>query len=264
VITIKMDEENEHVERRHEHNMSEDEGKELTIKIKKQDMWKYATFIFAALLLVSLYFNLSDNNAGGGTGNAIANPPTVNTGGSGGQVKVTIDDSDPVLGDPNAEITIVEFSDFQCPFCARAATGAVADFKKSNYFSDGQVNLVYKHFPLNSIHPEAQKSAEASVCAGNQGKFWEFHDLLFANQQSLSVSNYKAWAQQLGLNQVEFDSCLDGGDAAKKVSSDLRQASEAGGRGTPYFVVVNKDGETQAVSGAVPFSQLESAIQSLS
>jgi protein-disulfide isomerase len=261
-----MDEEHEHVERRHEHehnHMSQDEGKELTIKLSKTDMWKYATFLFAALFVISLFWNPLDNNAGGGTGNVVANPPTVNTGGTGGNVKVTIDDSDPVLGDPNAEVTIVEFSDFQCPFCARAASGAVADFKNSDYFANGQVNLVYKHFPLNSIHPQAQKAAEASVCAGEQGKFWEYHDSLFANQGSLDIPSLKGYAGQLGLNQGDFDSCLDSGDAAQKVATDLKQASEAGGRGTPYFVLVNKDGETQAVSGAVPFSQIESAIQSL-
>ena len=95
---------------------------------------------------------------------------------------VQIEDNDPILGDANAGISIVEFSDFQCPFCGRVHTDALADFKQSSYFTNGEVNLVYKQFPLSSIHPFAQKAGEASLCAHDQGMFWEYHDTLFANQ----------------------------------------------------------------------------------
>jgi protein-disulfide isomerase len=232
--------------------------------IKKETLWKVIAFVFAALWLFTLYGSDSMGSGNAPTGNnnlaqvppSVQNPPTSN-------IKVTIDDTDPILGDKNAEITIVEFSDFQCPFCARAANGAVAEFKQSSYFKNGEVNLVYKHFPLSSIHPDAQKAAEASACAQDQGKFWEMHDIIFANPQQMNVASLKSYAGQLGLNQGDFDSCLDEGKKAGKVANDLKQAGEAGGRGTPYFVITNKDGETTVVSGAQPWVNFEAAIKTL-
>ncbi|PIN94682.1 hypothetical protein COU53_02480 [Candidatus Pacearchaeota archaeon CG10_big_fil_rev_8_21_14_0_10_30_48] len=233
-------------------------SEESSITLKKSTLWKMATFVFAGLFVISLFtggFNLGGgNNLPTPTGNVVA--PT-------GDIKVSITNADPLLGDKNAKIKIVEFSDFQCPFCERVETGAIAEFKNSDYFKNGEVALVYKHFPLNSIHPFAQKAAEASVCAQNQGKFWEYHDLLFANQQSLDITSLKNYAKQVGLNQAKFDSCLDGGEAVAKVKKDLAEASTAGGQGTPYFVLINEDGDTQAVSGAVPWANFEVAIQSL-
>ena len=230
------------------------------ITIKKETIWKVLTFVFAALWLFTMYSN--GGIGGGGDGNPSAVPPTAQNPPTS-NIKVTIDDSDPVLGSADAEIKIVEFSDFQCPFCQRAADGAVADFKNSDYFKNGEVSLVFKHFPLNSIHPQAQKAAEASACAQDQGKFWEMHDIIFVNQRQLDVTSLKSYAGQIGLNQADFDSCLDGGDKAGKVNADLKQASEAGGRGTPYFVLINKDGDTTAVSGAQPWVNFEAAIKSL-
>ena len=212
------------------------------------------------LWLYSLYSNGSFDKLGN-TGVNVVDPDVQNP--TVGNIKVKIDSTDPILGDKNAEISIVEFSDFQCPFCARAADGAVAEFKKSSYFKNGEVNLVFKHFPLNSIHPHAQKSAEAAACAQDQGKFWEMHDVIFANQQALDVTSLKKYATQIGLNKAQFDSCLDGGKKASKVASDLKQATEAGGQGTPHFVLVNKDGDTVAVSGAQPWANFEAAIKSL-
>ena len=235
------------------------------ITIRKDAIWKILTFVFLALFLLSL--NINNFGGFGGTENVVntgervvpptaANPPT-------SAIKVQIDNTDPVLGDKNAEIAIVEFSDFQCPFCARAHEDALANFKNSDYFKNGEVNLVYKHFPLSSIHQQAQKAAEASECANKQGKFWEYHDVLFANQNALDVNSLKNYASQIGLDTGRFNTCLDRNEAAAKVSNDLNQATEAGGRGTPYFVLVNKEGETVAVSGAQPWPNLESAIKSL-
>jgi len=120
---------------------------------------------------------------------------------------------------------------------------------------------VYKHLPLNSIHPHAQKAAEASECAGDQEKFYEYHDTLFENQRSLDTDSLKTYASELGLDRTVFDTCLDTGAKAGKVSGDLEEAAKAGGRGTPYFVIYNHETEeTAAVSGAVPFSQIEQAI----
>ena len=136
------------------------EGGSMTIK--KITLWQIATFVFLGLFVVSLFtggFGLKNSNSPPGTGNVVA--PTGEPGPTG-NVKVSVTNADPLLGDKNAEITMVEFSDFQCPFCKRANDDALAQFKSSDYFKKGQVNLVFKNFPLNSIHPFAQKAAEAA------------------------------------------------------------------------------------------------------
>src|SRR3989344_5197139 len=159
--------------------VEENKKKEETITIKTSTFWKYGTFIFAILFLLSIF------GAFNGNGKVIKEIiPSDNSPPASGNLKVEIEPNDPVLGSEDAEVSVVEFSDFQCPFCERAFSGAVADLKSSSYFTDGQVNFIYKQFPLTSIHPYAQKAAEASLCAGDQGKFWEYHDLLFANQQT--------------------------------------------------------------------------------
>jgi len=238
-----------------------------TITIKKDTLWKSVAGIFALLFVVSLFMGGLSLPSGGGNGNAVAGGGGGNVAPSGLEainVKALIEDNDPVLGDPDASISIVEFSDFQCPFCARAHTGALNDLKNSDEFKSGEVNLVYKHFPLNSIHPYAQKAGEASECANRQGDFWGYHDTLFANQGSLDVTSLKSYAVQIGLDADEFNNCLDNGDASSEVSKETAQATAAGGRGTPYFVVVNNDnGKSTTVSGAVPWSSFESAINTI-
>ena len=232
-----------------------------TVTIKTQTIWQIATFVLAVLFIISLAtggFGIGGNS----NGNVILEPD--NNGGVTEEVGVNIEDNDPVLGNADAEISIVEFSDFQCPFCERAFSGAIAEFKNSNYFKNGQVNLIFKHFPLNSIHPQAQKAAEAAECARKQGKFWEMHDKLFQNQGSLDISSLKTYAQQIGLNTANFNSCLDNNEAKNEVSKETQQAVNSGGLGTPYFILVNRNtGKTTAVSGALPWSNFEAAINSL-
>ena len=244
---------------------SQEAKEESTITFKKSTLWKFSTFLFLGLFILSIFTGGFNNFGGGLTGKTIED--TGDSGGdlvaSPGKLPVKITSEDPILGSKTATIKVVEYSDFQCPFCARAATGSVQDLKDSDYFKKGQVALIYKHFPLNSIHPYAQKAAEASECANRQGKFWEYHDLLFANQESLDVINLKSYAAQLKLDTTKFNKCLDNGEATSKVNKDLTEATNVGGRGTPYFVLINKDGETQAISGAVPFNYFDDAIKAL-
>jgi len=125
----------------------------------------------------------------------------------------------------------------------------------------GQVRYVFRNFPLNSIHPHAQKAAEAAECAGEQGKYWEMHDLLFGGQSQWSgsadaVASFKGMAGELGLDQGEFDSCLDGGNYASNVSADLDEAVAAGLSSTPSFLI---DGKTLA--GAQPFAAFAQEIE---
>ncbi|MBI2045775.1 DsbA family protein [Candidatus Pacearchaeota archaeon] len=241
-------------------------AKDETVTISKNTLWKAGTFVFAVLFVVSLFTGGFSGGTGGGiTGEVVApTNPTPTPSPTPSQVKVQIENNDPVLGKKDAPVTIVEFSDFQCPFCQRAFTGAVTEFKNSDYFKSGKVNLVYKHFPLNSIHPYAQKAAEAAECANRQGKFWDMHDKIFTNQQSIDVESLKRYASDLRLDTAKFNKCLDSNEATSEVNKETSQATSAGGQGTPYFVVINNgDGATQAVSGAVPFAQFESAINAV-
>lgn len=235
--------------------------KDETITIKKNNLWKFGTFLFAALFLLSIFVVISGNKNGNLIKEIIPgnNAPSIT-----GNIKVEIENNDPILGNKNAEISIVEFSDFQCPFCERAFNGAITEFKSSNYFTDGKVNLIYKQFPLTNIHSYAQKAAEASLCAQDQEKFWEYHDLLFANQEALDETNLKVYAQQLKLDTEKFNNCLDSDEKKSEVNKESQQAVDAGGRGAPYFVVINnKNKKTETVSGVVPFSEFERVINEL-
>ncbi len=228
----------------------------------------------ALLLILVIQFGtlsgkLSTGTAGtgssGGSGTQAAPPPQAPSAAQpSAQLNPGITPEDPVLGDAGAAVSIVEFSDFQCPFCKRAFDQSLSDFKNSDYFKSGEVNLIYKHFPLDSIHPQATPAAVAAECAKAQGEFWAFHDTIFQNQGAMSEGSYKQWASDLGLDTGSFSACFDSSDTLAKVRADLSAAQAAGGRGTPYFVVINnKNGKTQPVSGAVPFSKLEEAIQAV-
>jgi protein-disulfide isomerase len=154
-------------------------------------------------------------------------------------------------GEPDAAVTIVEFSDFECPFCVRVQ--ATLERLLEQYA--GSVRLVYRHFPLTSIHPNAYKAAEASLCAGEQDRFWEYHDLLFAEQQAMSVPDLKDKARRIGLAGAEFDGCLDSGRHTAAVRTDLFTGSALGVSGTPAFFVNGR-----FLSGAVPFEHFAELI----
>ncbi|MDP2930387.1 MAG: thioredoxin domain-containing protein [bacterium] len=160
-----------------------------------------------------------------------------------------------IRGDFSAPITLVEFSDFECPFCAQhypTLTKILDDYK-------GKVRLAYKHFPL-SIHPNSQKAAEASECADEQGKFWEYHDKLFESlaASGYSVANFKQWAKDLGLNSGKFDGCLDSGKFAQKVKNDSQEGSQKGVNGTPATFI-----NGQLISGALPYEAFKQIIDNL-
>ena len=162
-------------------------------------------------------------------------------------------DDDPVLGAEDAPITIVEFSDFQCPYCNRFVQQAYPKIKKE-FVDTGLVKIVYRDLPL-SFHDNAQKAAEAGECAHDQGKFWEYHDKLFANQDSLGVDSLKKYAADLGLDVEEFNQCLDSGKYSQEVQEDAQAAQQQGISGTPGFVI-----NGQVLSGAQPFSKFQQTI----
>jgi len=164
--------------------------------------------------------------------------------------RVEVAATGPVKGAKEAPITIVEFSDFQCPFCSKA-NAAVDEVMKAY---EGKVKLVFRHFPLE-FHKEAPKAAEASLCAGDQNKFWEMHDKLFANQQALKVDDLKKHATELGLDTARFNECLDSGKHASTVTKDFEEGKKAGVTGTPAFFI-----NGIALSGAVPAEEFKSII----
>lgn len=169
-------------------------------------------------------------------------------------VDVDYDENSHIRGDMSAPVTIIEFSDFQCPYCTRFHD----TMKEVMAAYPTQVKLVYKHFPLDSIHPTAREAAEASECAGDQDKFWEYTDKLYENQSKISSSYLKELAVTLGLNKAQFDECLDNDKYADLVEKDYQDGISAGVRGTPGGFI---NGEV--IGGAVPFSTLQSKIDKI-
>jgi protein-disulfide isomerase len=160
-------------------------------------------------------------------------------------------DGFPALGPADAPVTIVEFSDFECPYCAKVGPTLK---QVLDHYGD-QVRLVFRHYPLTSVHKQAQEAAEAALCAAEQGKFWEMHDSLFADQKDLSVGRLKATAGTLGLDQDAFSQCLDSNRQAEAVVTDVRAAMKAGVSGTPAFFINGRP-----VTGAVGFEKLAEII----
>jgi protein-disulfide isomerase len=156
----------------------------------------------------------------------------------------------PAKGPDSAPVTIVEFSDFQCPFCSRAIK-TVDEVMKA--YPD-KVKLVFRQFPLE-FHKEAPKAAEAALCAADQNKFWEFHDTLFANQSALQPDKLKEHAKTVGLDTAKFNKCLDSGEKAAAVKTDQEAGQKVGVNGTPAFFI-----NGILLSGAQPFDEFKSVI----
>ncbi|MEK6824482.1 MAG: thioredoxin domain-containing protein, partial [Nanoarchaeota archaeon] len=161
----------------------------------------------------------------------------------------------PVKGNANAPVTIVEFSDYQCPFCERAyQTLKQID---TEYIKTGKVKLVYMDFPLN-FHEQAQKAAESVRCVrkqkGDEG-YWKMHDKLFENQASLSEANFKQWARDVGANGAQFDACLDSDEFADEVQADAAYGAQLGVSGTPAFFI-----NGVGLEGAQPFASFKQVI----
>ncbi|MBI4281437.1 thioredoxin domain-containing protein [Candidatus Uhrbacteria bacterium] len=172
--------------------------------------------------------------------------------------------SDHIRGDQNAKVSIIEYSDLECPFCK----GFHATMRETLDAYQGKVNWVYRHFPLSQLHSKAPKEAEATECAFAQGghdAFWKFVDRIFAitpSNDGLDPAELPKIAAAIGLNQKKFETCLSSGEQRAKVQADANDASIAGARGTPYSVIVVGD-QKIPVSGAVPVSQLKQMLDSV-
>ncbi len=158
-----------------------------------------------------------------------------------------------VRGNPSAKITMVEFSDFHCPFC-RQAYGEVKNLLQKY---DGKIKVAYRDLPLiEAQDPNQVSAAEASRCAGEQGKFWAYHDLLFENQNEYGPAGFREFAKSLGLNVEQFGQCLDTGKFKAAVKEDFQEALRLGAVGTPYFLI-----NGVPVSGARPQPEFENVIE---
>ena len=155
-------------------------------------------------------------------------------------------------GPKDAPVTIVEFSDFQCPFCSRV----IGTLKEVVRLYPQQVRLVFRDFPIASLHPKAQKAAEAARCAGEQGKFWEYHDLLFESQAQATTADFKRFAGQLKLDASRFTACLDSGRHAVAVAADVQEGTRLGITGTPTFFINGR-----LVVGALPLEAFQGIIE---
>jgi protein-disulfide isomerase len=167
-------------------------------------------------------------------------------------VREPVDAVGPQRGPDAAAVTIVEFSDFQCPFCGRLEP-VLARIEKAY---PSQVRLIYRNMPITSLHPDAGNAAAAAVCANQQGKFWPMHDVLFSEQSSLSVDALKEKAKRIGLDSGRFDACLDGGQARDSLKADETAAEKLGLSATPATFVNGR-----FVNGAISYDELAAIIE---
>ena len=226
-------------------NINKEEPKKDTIKFEfnKKIIWE----VIALLLLIALIITTIQLNK--------EQPVPTPTGPQpSGPIEISADD-DPVLGDVNTPITIIEFSDFQCPFCGRFFAETLPLIKQ-NYVDTGKAKFVYRDFPLSSIHPEATPAAEAAECADEQGKFWEFHNGLFENQASLSTALYQNLAEKYGLDIGQFEQCIGTRKYQSEVQADFSYGSGLGITGTPTVFINGK-----MIVGAQPYQAFQQAIE---
>jgi len=260
--------EKHHAGHEHTHENKHEHGPEQTVrhemkeekKMENKDEKTHRYLLYAAVAQIILLLFIAwqvQGLANGTTGGVVANNVPANTGPSdtGTAVDMTgfIDD-DEVWGKDNAPVTIIEWSDYECPYCEAFYTQTEGQIMK-NYVETGKVKFVYRDFPL-SFHPQAQKAAEAAECAGEQGKYKEMHDLLFEKGVASGVTGFKQYAKDLSLDTTKFNTCLDTGAMAAEVAKDMADGQAAGIQGTPGFLINGK-----LVSGAQPYQVFQQAIE---
>jgi len=221
----------------------------------KSNLFLPASILIAGLMIGgAVLYTRSDSPKVAANNGATVQQIAGNTEQAGSPVNVFADD-DAVLGNPDAPVTIIEFSDFQCPFCRKFYKETLPQIKK-DYILTGKAKLVYRDFPLVQIHPGATPAAEGAECAKEQGEFWEMHDAIFDEQEKLgsgtvqfTADDVKKWAANIGLDTSKFNQCLDSGKYKQEVEKDLADGSAAGVNGTPATFINGR-----LVSGAQPFA----------
>lgn len=195
----------------------------------------------------------------GNSGKVASDPASDDTAGQpSGDFRMP-DETDHVRGNPNASIAIVEFSDFECPFCSRIHPTLDRIVEEND-----DVKWVFRHFPLSTIHSQALSAAVASECIANlsgNDAFWSFADAAFESQRQLSDAWYKEQAVSFGIDSSKFQSCMNDRNIVSDIETDLGEATGTGGRGTPYVIVVTPSGKLMPFSGALPYAQISGLIE---
>ena len=257
-------------------------GNEAKITIKKSTYNNMLMAIIAAVAIAAFFGGITmgtlDDSDSGLTGeqlkeilSEIKTAPTPQptqqpTQPSAPQIFTVSFDGEPVKGNPDAPVTVVEFSDFQCPFCSRFFEQTLPLLEK-NYIDTGKIKFVYKDLPIDSLHPNARSAHIAAECADEEGKFWEYHDVLFQKQsewQRLASSDLdiilSQFAVDLGMQAASFESCMESQDIADEVNQDTLEAARYGTTGTPtFFIGTEKDGFIKMV-GAQPYASFQRVI----
>ena len=177
-------------------------------------------------------------------------------------------EGDPVMGDKDAKVTVVEFADYQCPYCGYSYQQIYPSLV-AEYVKTGKVKYVFHDFPLEQIHSNAFNASQAARCAGDQDKYWEMHNKLFQNQKSLDAKGLSDSAQAVGLDATKFQQCLASGKYQAKIRSSVEAATTIGVRGTPTFLLglSGPNGTTfkatRRVGGAMSYASLKAAIDAL-
>jgi protein-disulfide isomerase len=171
----------------------------------------------------------------------------------------------PSLGDPAARVAIIEFGDYQCPFCGQHANQVMPQILR-DYVNAGKVRYFFRDTPIESLHPQALKASEAALCSGDQGKYWEMHDRLFKNQQVLAETDLVGHAGELKLDVPKFKECLSSGRYTNQIRDGVQEVMKFGVRGTPSFFVGMLVPSTKApirLVGAKPYSAFQQALDEL-
>jgi len=231
------------------------EGETVTLRLKKTHLFGiggFATGVVTGLAVAALFLNgPSAENAAAGGGPEVAQAPPPGPRAAVSVVEVSTRDR-PFMGDEDAPVTIVEFTDYQCGFCARHHNQTLAPLMSQNR---GKVRYVVRNFPLSSIHPLAPKAAEAAECALDQGRFWDYEGRLFNNQMELGLDRLVGIARELGMDVAQFSACLESGQKASVVEKDLQEGRSYGVRSTPTFFVNGRQ-----LVGAKPLGDFQALI----
>lgn len=174
----------------------------------------------------------------------------------------------PSKGDNGAKLVLIEYSDYQCPFCSRYVRDTLPMIER-DYIKTGKIKYVFRDFPLESIHPDALVASEAAACANDQGKYWEMHDRLFGNQTMLAAANMTVHAQAIGLETASFQQCLAGGKHKESIRKNMAEALSLGVTGTPTFFIGtispndSKVKVLRALKGAAPYANFKEVLDGL-
>ena len=175
--------------------------------------------------------------------------------------------NDHILGSPDAPLTFVVFTDLECPWCKKFNETVLQ--MAEEYGKKGEVMIVFRHFPIDELHKKSKKEAEASECAADLGgneKFWQYVNRVFEitpSNDELDPAELPKIAEYIGLDKTKFTECLNSGKFAGKVQENLDDAIASGGQGTPYFIIINKNGEKFPFNGYLPFQQLKIILDQL-